>query len=407
MVLGAMLPLLLLAAACGDDDDSDQTGGVRAAGEDEGSGAAEGSGGDGPIKIGVILPETGAYAPNGELNRQGIEYYFDSIGNEIEGREIELIFEDEGTATPEVAAAAATKLIQRDDVDVITGIIASPDAFAVREVATAAGVPLVLSNPGTNALTGPDFPTVFRVGYTAFQVSNPMGEWLASEEGVKTINVISTDHTGGKEFAANFIQGFTGAGGTVVTEQYAPTGTQDYSSYLERISSSGADATWAFFGGIDSVRFVQQYDQLGLKESLPLHGVGSLVDATTLEQQGESALGVLNAFFYTASLDNPANEAFVEGMQEAYGYVPNDYNVMAYDAAYLIGEALKATGGDASPEALVAAMREVEFDSPRGPMSLDEHGSVIQNIYVRNPAVVDGAFVQEIVHQFDEVPGQP
>ncbi len=83
---------------------------------------------------------------------------------------------------------------------------------------------------------------------------------------------------------------------------------------------------------------------------------------------GKSALGVYNGSQWSHDLDNPTNKAFVEAFREAYGRTPTLYASQGYDAARLIGSALKAVDGDPSKDSeFRAALKAADFESVRGP----------------------------------------
>ena len=65
--------------------------------------------------------------------------------------------------------------------------------------------------------------------------------------------------------------------------------------------------------------------------------------------------------------------------------------VGGYDGIHLIYEALKKTAGKADGETLIAAMKGMAWESPRGPISIDpETRDIIQNIYIRRVERKDG-----------------
>ncbi len=192
--------------------------------------------------------------------------------------------------------------------------------------------------------------------------------------------------------------GFTDAGGEIVDEAYPPLETNDYSSYLTNIRQSEAEASWSFYAGSDAVSFVQQFDEFGLHDTTPLYGTGNLIDIDTLDAQGATATGAQTALFYSPDLDNPENEEFISNFEQAYDREPGVYAVQGWDAAWLIGEGLRAVEGDTGdPEALVEAMENVEFESPRGPMELDENNNPIQNIYIREAEEQEDGTVDNVV----------
>lgn len=370
-----------------------------------GGGGGQG-GGEDAIKIGVILPYSGVYAQLGQDITDGMNVYFEEQGNEIAGRSVELIQEDT-EADPQVGVEAARTLIERDEVSVLTGTVSTAVAYGVIDLVSTDQIPFVISNATGNDATRRGVPYVFRTSASSWQVSYPMGQYLV-DNGVDNVYVSAADYAAGQEMATGFKEGFAAAGGTLDGETYPPLGNSDYSTYLTSIRQASPEAEWSFYAGSDAVNFVRQYAENGLKENIPLYGPGYMVEADTIDGQGEAAVGVRTALFYASTLDNPENSAFVENFQSQFDRRPSTYAVQGYDAAWLIGEALKATEGDTDPDALVEAMENVEFQSPRGPLTLDENHNPIQNIYIREAQDRNGTIENVVIDTIENVqdPGQ-
>lgn len=388
--IGVLFAVAGLAAGCG--------GG----GESGGSGGGSGDSGE-PIKVGVVLPQSGVYAGLGEDITNGMELYFED-NQELAGRSVELVFEDD-EADPQVGVQAARRLIESEQVDVLAGTVATPVAYGIIDLTARDQTPFVISNATGNDATRQGAENVFRVSASSWQSSHPMGGYLV-DEGVESIVVSAADYAAGTEMADGFKEGYTEAGGEVVEEVYPPLATSDYSSFLTRIGQAEADGEWSFYAGSDAVGFVQQYRQFGVEK--PLYGPGYLVDGEALEAQGEDALGVVSSLHYSADVEGDANEEFRAAYEEAYDEEASVYAVQGWDTAWLIGEALKANDGDTEPEAMISAMEEVEFESPRGPMELDENHNPVQNIYIREVQEVDGGVDSVIIDTIEDVqdPGE-
>ena len=77
------------------------------------------------------------------------------------------------------------------------------------------------------------------------------------------------------------------------------------------------------------------------------------------------------------------------------------FSVGGYDGMHLIYETLKKTGGKTGSEALIAAAKGMQWESPRGPMSIDpETRDVIQTVYIRRVEKVGGHLVNV---EFDKI----
>ena len=335
-----------------------------------------------------------------------MELYFEDQDNAVAGRSIELVEEDtEGD--PQTGVQAARTLIEREEAELLTGAVSTAVAYGVIDLVDREQMPFVISNALGNDATRGGVEYVFRTSGSSWQVSHPMGEYLV-DNGVENIYISAADYAAGQEMSDNFEEGFTAAGGSVVGEVYPPLGANDYSSFLTRIQQADeAQGVWNFYAGSDAVRFVQQAAASGLEK--PIYGPGYLASSDTLPAQGAAALGARTALYYATTLDNPENQAFVESYREKYDSEPSVYSVQGYDTAWLIGEALKETEGDASDtQALIEAMESVEFESPRGPMELDANHNPIQNIYIREVQERDGNLENVVIDTIENVedPGE-
>ena len=101
-----------------------------------------------------------------------------------------------------------------------------------------------------------------------------------------------------------------------------------------------------FFAGSAAIAFVKQYAQFGLAESVPLYGAGFLTSAAYVHVQGQAADGVIASLHYVPSLDTEENRRFQSAYQAAYGKLGSEFAVQGYDAAHLIAQAIKDSGGD-------------------------------------------------------------
>jgi branched-chain amino acid transport system substrate-binding protein len=372
-------------------------------GEDDGGSEAGGEGG-GTVRVGLVIPQAGVYTPLGEDMQQGWELWLDQNDGMMGDFEVETVIADEGEG-PDTGVPAVQRLLTEDSVDAMVGIVNSATALGVAEQVTEAQVPLIVANAGAEAITqDAASPYVWRSSFTNQQVAAAMGTHLG-EEGVGPIYVMAPDYAAGQEVVAGFIEAYEAAGGTVAGQALTPFGTtQDFQPFLSGIQSSGAAGTFVFYAGGEAVSFVQQYDEFGLKDSIPLYGSGFLTEGSVLDAQGESAVGVQTTLHYSTEIDNEANAEFVEAYQAAYDELPTTYAVQAYDAANVLGRALSESGnieGQAITEAL-EGLGEID-DSPRGPWTFNNQ-TPEQSIYLREVADENGTLLNTVVEDLGVLP---
>ena len=361
------------------------------------------------IKIGVLLPYSGVFAGLGTDQDLALEMGFDDFGREVAGRTITLVKADT-EAKPAAGLAQIKKLILRDKVDMVVGIISSAVAGAVRDYVHGSKTPLIVTNAGNDHLTGKQCsPWILRSSFSNSQINRDMGPWMASQ-GYKSAFLMAFDYAAGHQMMDTFEAAFTAAGGTIAGEAYPPLGeTKDFGPYLAQAKSASPDLVYVFFAGGPAIKFTKEWGAFGMKDEVQLAGAGWLNSALYVKKQGADAIGTLGALNYYPSIDTPENNAFQEQFRAKHGRDGSEFGVAAYDTARLIVSALEATGGMTDDKAaIVKAMHEVEFVGPRGPFRIDpKTNNVIQNIYVAQVEEQGDSVAAVIKHTFPNVQDAP
>ena len=355
-----------------------------------------------PLRLGVLNTFTGVLAQSTESNMRGMNLYFDSINWSVAGRKIELIKEDD-QFNPQVGLQKARKLVENDQVDLLLGPQGSGVTLAVFNYAKQSNT-IMLTWAGADALTWERPRYLFRPTITTWQLSTPMGKWV-HENVAKEVVLFASDYVAGHDVLRTFRLAFERVGGKVVKEIYPPVGTADFSPYLTEARSLQAPGAYAFFVGADSIRFVQQYAQVGLKAKTPLTGFTSLTDGTTLPSQGKAALDIITAQTYVDTLDNPTNRKFVADYRAAYSTWPDLYSDYGWVTARIVADAVRATDGDtANKDKLAEAIGKVAFEAPRGPFRFDPvtHTAII-TVYVVKVVEIDGRFTHSVMVTMNDI----
>lgn len=357
-----------------------------------------------PIKVGVMLPFSGVYAGLGEAARNGLKQALKENGNKIQGRSVEFI-EMDTEAKPARAPEITSLLVDKEKADFVVGPVHSGVAMGMIKTIRKKDSIMIIPNAGANAATGAFCsPNVFRTSFSSWQTAYPMGK-EAVDMGYKKIVTMSWNYGFGKESLDAFEESFTAEGGEVVKKILVPFPKTEFQSYLTQIASLEPDAVFVFFAGGGAVKFVKDYDAMGLKGKIPLLGSGFLTEGTTTAQ-GPSAEGVITTLHYSSALDNPKNIAFKSAYSEAYGKPADLFSVQGYDAGQLIIQAVNSTGGDTSDKkALIAEMEKSEIDSPRGKFTFSKAHNPIQTIYLRKVENGENS-VMKVSHQGLEDPAR-
>ena len=116
-------------------------------------------------------------------------------------------------------------------------------------------------------------------------------------------------------------------------------------------------------------------------------------------------IGITTSLQYSAAHPSAKNKTFVAGFERlGNGLRPDHVGVAVYDCMHLIYEALKKTGGDTNGDALIAAMKGMAWESPRGPIAIDpETRDIIQDVYIRRVERVNGELYNVEFDKYDAV----
>ena len=152
--------------------------------------------------------------------------------------------------------------------------------------------------------------------------------------------------------------------------------------------------------------FLRQYVERGLNRSgIKLIGTGDITDDAVLDRMGDQMLGIITSLQYSAAHPSAMNKAFVEGFKRVSNSTrPDHIAVSVYDGLHLIYAALNKTGGNTDGDALIAAMKGMAWESPRGPIAIDpETREVVQDVYIRRVERVDGELYNVEFAKFEAV----
>ena len=380
--------------ACGSvgDDESDEPAGEN---------------GSSSIKVGLVIPQSGVYAPLGEDMKAAWDLWLEQNGGKIGGRAVATVVVDEGEG-PDTGVPAVQKVLQQDQVDVVVGIVNSATALGSVEIVDGAKKVLIVANAGAGEVTGAS-KYIWRTSFTNEQVSYAIGKHMATTpEGKKGAYAMAADYAAGEEAIAGFTKGFEEGGGKIVGRAMTPFGTtQDFQPFLAKVRSSGAGAVYAFYAGAEAVAFVKQYDEFGIAKRASLFGSGFLTEGGVLAAQGEAATGVKTSLHYATALENDANAAFAEAYQAKTDRPATVYAVQTWDAASVLDKAVSEAGavdGDALSEAL-GTLGEIT-DSPRGPWSFEEQ-SPLQEMYLREVTAEGGTVTNTVEDSLGQVVPHP
>lgn len=228
-------------------------------------------------------------------------------------------------------------------------------------------------------------PFMVRSSGTITQVTSGIAQW-AVDNNIKTAVTLVPDYAPGYESEEAFKKYFLEAGGKILEEIRVPMRNPDFAPFLQRVLDVKPDALFVMLPSGPGAALLKQYGQRGLADAgIRLIGHGAITDDDNLNQAGDAALGVITSDYYATAHDSEKNRKFIETYKSIDNTSrPNFFGVAGYDGMHLIYAALEATDGKGKGMALVDAMKNLSFESPRGQVTVDpETRDFIQNIYMR------------------------
>lgn len=331
-----------------------------------------------PVKIGFITTLSTPAGYIGEDLRDGFQLAVKQGNGMLGGVPVELVVEDDGLK-PANAKQIADRLVQ-SGVKLYTGVNFSNVLAAVVPGVVKAGDFYVSANPGPSVFAGEKCDPNYFVASYQNDAYHTAGGVAANELGFKRVVVLAPDYQAGRDAIAGFKRTYKG---TVLAEIYTKLDQSDFSVEIARIRSLAPDAIYQFHPGGAGINFAKQYGTAGLGKTIPMLMPGFSMDARMLAATGGASEGFYTTGIWSVAMDNPASKKFVQDFKSAYGRIPTDYAMQAYDTAQWIASGLKAVGGDLNKSAdFRAAMRKADFSSLRGKFALNTNQHPIQDLYL-------------------------
>jgi branched-chain amino acid transport system substrate-binding protein len=364
------------------------------------------------IKVGFIATFSGGLADLGKQMKRGAELYYNEHKASLGRDKITIIYRDSKNPGGAVAKSVAQELITRDKVDILTGIIFSPNAISIAPLATKAKVPVVIMNAGTSWITNLS-PDIARVSFTMWQSGYIMGRYAARTLHCKTAITGYTNYPPGKDSVAAFKRGFEGAGGKVIDSipMGGPAHVPDFTPFFQRVKDKDPNCFYVFVpAGNHAAAVVKTYGQLGMKGAgVMLIGPGDITQDTELQGMGKAAVGLVTTHHYNADLPTKTNRAFVKAWKAAYGAnsTPDFVGVGGYDGMAAIFHIVKTVKGKITAAKAMRALKGWTFNSPRGRIMIDpKTRDIVQNEYVDVVLMKNGKLVQKVVRTYKAVKDQ-
>lgn len=391
---------LALAGCSSDDSSGDSTSSPTAE-----STAAQG---DGTLKIGTLLPQTGSLAFLGPPEFAGVDLAAKEINEAggVNGADVETIVGDSGDTSTNIASQTVDRQLSQD-VDAIIGAASSAVSLTVIDKITSAGVQQV-----SPANTSPEFSTYPDDGLYArtappdtFQ-GQVLGDLIAGD-GNNSLAILALDDAYGTGLADNVEKAYTAAGGTVASKQIYDPKAPSFEAEVSEAKASNPEAI-ALIGFDESSKIVQEMIKQGIgPKDVPLYLVDGNLSNTLFKDLPKGSMEGTQGTLPGAEASPEFRQALldVDPKLKDFSYAPE-----AYDATIIIALAAQAAGNDSGRAigdtlkqvtadgekcttyadclALLNDGQDIDYDGQSGPIDLNDVGDpskAIMGIYTYGP----------------------
>ena len=304
-----------------------------------------------PIRIGQLIPFTGFLGAIGEYGKQGATLAVEELNEKggALGRKLELISEDE--ANPGVAVQKARKLIEKDKVVAIEGLVSSASCLAVGDEVQRAKVLLINAGANSDEIRSKRCHRyVFSTEGCNTQYVSAIGNWLIKERKISRWYFLTSDYAFGHDLLRVARNLLVANKGTEVGSDLAPTGTTDFSQYITKMKAAKPDLIFHNLAGADVTNFLKQYAESGMT----IEVAGGVIDSAFAWPVGESLRGHFPIIWWQ-ELNNPTSKAWAARYMKRWGRPPDNQAYGDYLAVHAIVQAIdKAKSTDSTK--LVSAL---------------------------------------------------
>lgn len=341
------------------------------------SGGAFGGGGSGststtgPIKIGMLLDQTGELNLAGQPMLKSAQMAVADVNAHggVLGRKLQLVSYDPQSDNAKYAQYA-NQLAEQDHVDVVMGGITSASREAVRPVTDRTKTLYFYNEPYEGGVCDKD---AFLNGATLDQTISPLMPWGIKKYGPK-VYVVAADYNFGHN-AAKWVQKLTAqAGGTVVNTEFVPLNVSDFNSIINHIEAAKPDLVASMLVGTNHVAFYRAYAAAALNQHTPILSETFGLSGEQVVLDPKEARNIFVAASYYAALSRPENVAFKKLWHQTNGasyQEPTAQDVDVWNGIHMYAEAVTKAGSTARTKVIAAMESGISFDGPGGKVSVD------------------------------------
>ncbi|WP_018221950.1 ABC transporter substrate-binding protein [Salinispora pacifica] len=353
-----------------------------------------------PIKIGMLIPQTGDLTDVGTEVANGFQLFLDLNEEQLGGHPTELVTADEGNDAK--SGQAAVEKLLKQGVLALTGVVSSAVMLGIRDTVEQAQVPLVGSNASPSSLQSVVY--IWRTSYVLDEAGRALGRHLKDAlDPSARLAIIMPDSPAGEDVLRGFQEEFGQSDPRIaapVTWTEDISGVPGKNAYQRDIATAltrAPDGVFCFFAGAAAVEFLKQLRAEGYTG--PVYAPGFLTEGNVLAsfKDKTDVLGIQTTLNYSPDVYNAANRLFASAYRKKHGTSPTAYATASYDAAHVLNQAIRRAGESPTPAEVNLALGKIgRIDSPRGVWQFNQSRTPQQRWYLRE-VQFDGQLLSNVL----------
>jgi branched-chain amino acid transport system substrate-binding protein len=340
------------------------------------------------VKVGIVLPLTGAQAKFGEIEKRSFEMAAEEINaaGGVKGSKLELLFEDD-TGKPDVGRAATEKLISRDKVTVLTGGYSSAVTQAATAVAQQFKVPFLVTTGSADEITEKGYDYIFRINPTSSEYFDPFETLIQKAGGIKTMALLYENTQFGQSSAKDVEASAKSAGIQVVVKEGYQAGAIDFKPILSKVKGAKPDIIYMVSYVMDAALLMAQCKELDINPKM-FAGGGAGFTLPEFQQKAAAAADlVYSATLWSEDVPYKGAKEYFNKFKKKYNSETEYHGAEAYASMYVVADALKRAKSF-SPKDIRDALAATDMMTAFGPVKFISYGKKTQQNKLPNTFVV-------------------
>jgi len=327
-----------------------------------------------PIKVGVVLPLTGAQAKFGEIEKNSFLMALEAFNKAggVNGRPIELLIEDD-TGKPDVGRSAVEKLISQDKVIFLTGGYSSEVTYAICQMAQQRKIPFLVTTGSADNITEKGWDYVFRISPPVSEYPKALLSFLKEVVQPKTVAILYENSLFGQSGSKTFTKDCESAGYKILVKEGYEHGAVDFKPILVKVKAAKPDLIYMISYVMDAGLLMRQSKELDLNPKLFVGGAAGFTLPEFVQNAGEAAENVFSATLWVPNLPYPGAKEYFDNYKAKFK-IPTEYHgAEAYASMQVVADVLKRAK-ELTPAGVREALVATDTKTVFGPVKFISYG---------------------------------